>query len=93
MPENFIRSNKSLEARIATCTSALEVQNLLQGIPVEDVVSPRSEPQQRPENYAPLRKTVQAPDGSLIRISAASFWGLDHLEAGVKSGLITEDIL
>jgi hypothetical protein len=83
MSENFVRPNRDLEARISACTSALEVQNLLQGVSVQDVVSPRPEPQQRPENYAPLRRVVEV-GGKTIVLTAGSFYGLDVQEHNLR---------
>ena len=83
MSENFTRSNKDLEARIAQCTSSLDIANLLAEVPVTDVISPRPGAPERRPDYAPLRRDLRIGDRVFV-LTAGSIFGLDIQERNLR---------
>ncbi len=93
MSENFVRRNPNLERRIVACTSAADIQNLLaeaDAIAVMQGSGPAPTPSGQEPVGTRLKKLVQTEDGRSVLIQADSYFGLDILEAGVRSGQIVK---
>ncbi len=89
MSESFIRNgNKDLEAKIRTCNSAWDLQNMLAEADAVQVIQGGAPEPVTPSTVGTgLKEIVQTEDGRRFLLQADSFYGLDILRHGLMEDL------